>query len=81
MIRRVRDRGHSERIRFFDWVESVVLVLIGGLALCLIFLVAVPLRFVRAWILRHPEVERSLLLLASIALALYLYWKLFAWLR
>ena len=81
MIRRVRDRDHSERMRLFDWVETVVLVLIGGLALCLVFLVAVPLRFVRAWVLRHPEVERSLLLLASMALALYLYWKLFVWLR
>jgi len=65
MTRRVRDRDHSERMRLLDWVETVVLVLIGGLALCLIFLVAVPLRFVRAWVL----------------LALYLYWKLFVWLR
>ena len=67
MTRRVRDRDHSERMRLLDWVETVVLVLIGGLALCLIFLVAVPLRFVRAWVLRHPEVERSLLLLASMS--------------
>jgi hypothetical protein len=81
MTRRVRDREHSERMRLLDWVETVVLVLIGGLALCLIFLVAVPLRFVRTWILHHPELERSLLLLASMALALYLYWKLFVWLR